>query len=307
MHATVECRQCHANMIFREASTRCADCHADLHRRQLGTRMRGLPQREGLGGEDASRCASIRRASRCSGAHASVDCETCHKGAAAAQFRGLSTACAACHINDFSHTKTINHVAAKFPVTCEQCHAADNWLSVRFDHTRLTGFALVGTHSHAGLRQLPRGQPLRGHAGHLLRLPRQGFRRHHEPQSRGGGHSHGLLALPHVEQLAEFHLQSRRLQIPADRGARQHAVRAVPRQQSVRQHAHAVLGLPLECVPDGGQSQSRCLRLSDHVRDLPQHQRLAAATFNHSRPQIPATGAHTTRACAQCHVNGERT
>src|SRR4051794_17705092 len=38
MHATVACRQCHANMIFKEASTRCADCHADLHRRQLGAK-----------------------------------------------------------------------------------------------------------------------------------------------------------------------------------------------------------------------------------------------------------------------------
>src|ERR1035438_639879 len=30
MHTKVECAQCHANMIFREASTRCADCHASI-------------------------------------------------------------------------------------------------------------------------------------------------------------------------------------------------------------------------------------------------------------------------------------
>src|SRR5450759_4863168 len=38
MHTKVECSQCHANTIFREASTRCADCHADIHRRQLGAK-----------------------------------------------------------------------------------------------------------------------------------------------------------------------------------------------------------------------------------------------------------------------------
>src|ERR1019366_6240173 len=27
MHTKVECRQCHANTLFREASTHCADCH----------------------------------------------------------------------------------------------------------------------------------------------------------------------------------------------------------------------------------------------------------------------------------------
>jgi len=158
MHARVECSQCHANPIFREASTRCADCHADLHRRQNGARceechsVRGWTVKTESAREHSARFPLL-------GAHASVDCETCHKGAGAAQYIGLSTACAACHINDYTHTRTINHTAAGFPVTCQQCHGADNWLSVKFDHARFGGFALVGMHAtldcvscHAGNR-----------------------------------------------------------------------------------------------------------------------------------------------------------
>src|SRR5271169_3169018 len=125
MHTKVECRQCHANMIFREASTRCADCHADIHRRQLGARCEDC---HNLKGWKVSNQTVQQHSGRfpLMGAHASVDCETCHKGAGAAQYTGLSTACASCHINDYSRTTIINHTAAKFSVACEQCHTSDN-------------------------------------------------------------------------------------------------------------------------------------------------------------------------------------
>jgi hypothetical protein len=79
------------------------------------------------------------------GAHAAVDCESCHKGAATGQFKGLSTQCYSCHAKDYQQTTNPNHVTGKFPTTCEQCHAADNWLSAKFDHAT-TGFPLTGAH-----------------------------------------------------------------------------------------------------------------------------------------------------------------
>src|SRR5664279_1477947 len=136
MHTKVECAQCHANMIFREAATRCADCHADIHRRQLGAKCEDC---HSVKGWDVKIQGVRQHSARfpLMGAHANVDCESCHKGAGAAQYTGLSIACASCHINEFSRTTTINHVAARFPVFCEQCHTSDNWLTVKFDHTCL--------------------------------------------------------------------------------------------------------------------------------------------------------------------------
>src|ERR1039457_2857930 len=142
MHTKVECAQCHADIHRRQLGARCEDCHS----------VKGWEVKTQAVRQHSARFPLM-------GAHASVDCESCHKGAGAAQYTGLSIACASCHINEFSHTTTINHVAAKFPVFCEQCHTSDNWLTVKFDHTRFTRFALVGMHAtldcascHAGNR-----------------------------------------------------------------------------------------------------------------------------------------------------------
>ena len=180
-------------------------------------------------------------------------------------------------------------MAAKFSVSCEQCHTSDNWLTVKFDHTRFTGFALVGDACHAGLRQLPRGQPFRGHSGVLLRMPRQGIRGHHQSESRGGRYAHGLLPLSQLEQLAQFHLQSRHLGIPSYRRPRQYALRAMPREQPVRQHSHVVLGVSPERLPDGDQSESRRFGLPHHLRGMPQHFSLVAG---HVQPQCDQVPAH---------------
>jgi len=82
------------------------------------------------------------------GGHAVVECETCHKSAAVGQFRGLSTDCGSCHIADFLNAKLINHQAARFPTTCQNCHGMDNWV-LRFNHDGVTGFALTGAHKNA--------------------------------------------------------------------------------------------------------------------------------------------------------------
>src|SRR5260370_12669446 len=46
------------------------------------------------------------------GAHAAVQCEDCHKGAAVGPFQGLSTECLSCHFSDFNKTTNPNHPSA---------------------------------------------------------------------------------------------------------------------------------------------------------------------------------------------------
>src|ERR1019366_4847352 len=126
MHTKVECAQCHANMIFQEASTRCADCHADIHRRQLGARCEDCHTVKGW----AVKTQAVRQHSArfpLMGAHAAVDCEGCHKGGGAAQYTALSTA------SDRKgwavKTQAVRQHSARFPlmgahaaVDCEGCH-----------------------------------------------------------------------------------------------------------------------------------------------------------------------------------------
>jgi hypothetical protein len=144
MHAKVPCTKCHLSLTFKNVSTRCADCHADIHRRQFGANCESC---HSVKGWQAS-LAQIRDHQNrfpLVGAHALLQCDDCHKNAAAGQFTGLSTACYSCHQADFK-TPVLNHAAAGFPTTCESCHTMDTWFNAKFDHLKYAGYALTGAH-----------------------------------------------------------------------------------------------------------------------------------------------------------------
>ena len=76
-HKTVECRSCHASLIFSKAQTNCNSCHKDIHQNTVGF--------------DCENCHTtktwiipnineIHRRSRFPlvGVHMSVDCSSCH-------------------------------------------------------------------------------------------------------------------------------------------------------------------------------------------------------------------------------------
>jgi hypothetical protein len=132
-------------MVFSNVGQRCQDCHADIHKRQLGA--------------NCEQCHTVRgwtvaikdvqehnNRFPLTGAHASVDCDACHKGGANSKFQTMSTACFSCHQSEFQNTSNPNHVTAKFSTTCEGCHTTDNWLNAKFDHST-TGFLLTGGHA----------------------------------------------------------------------------------------------------------------------------------------------------------------
>src|SRR6266850_735228 len=134
MHEKVQCTQCHVKPVFTDVGKNCQDCHADIHQRKMGT--------------DCARCHSVlgwnnavqqvkdhQNRFPLLGAHAAVQCEECHKGAAVGQFQGLSTACASCHLKDYQKTTNPNHASAKFATTCESCHSFDSWLGGTFNGT----------------------------------------------------------------------------------------------------------------------------------------------------------------------------
>jgi hypothetical protein len=145
LHQNVACTQCHVKPVFSNVATRCQDCHADIHRRQLGANCEQCHSVRGWG-------VSIHEIQQhnnrfpLTGAHAAVDCDSCHKNAANSQFQTMSTACFSCHQADFKQTTAPNHVTLGYSTTCEQCHGTDNWLGAKFDHNS-AGFPLTGGHA----------------------------------------------------------------------------------------------------------------------------------------------------------------
>ncbi|HEX7727518.1 MAG TPA: hypothetical protein VF392_00670 [Terracidiphilus sp.] len=145
MHAKVPCTQCHSNLVFKKVGTQCSDCHADIHRRQFGANCQSCHSVKGWQ-VSLKQIRDHQNRFPLIGAHALLQCEDCHKNAAAGQFTGLSTACYSCHQKDF-RTPAFDHIATGFPTTCESCHTMDTWFNAKFDHLKYTGYALTGAHA----------------------------------------------------------------------------------------------------------------------------------------------------------------
>jgi hypothetical protein len=145
MHEKVACTQCHVKLVFTNVGEKCSDCHADIHRAQFGANCESCHTVKGwMVTVQAIRDHQNRFP--LIGAHAAVDCESCHKGAATGQFQGLSTQCYSCHASDFKTAANPNHVTAGFSTSCERCHGTNTWLDAKFDHSSV-GFPLTNAHA----------------------------------------------------------------------------------------------------------------------------------------------------------------
>jgi len=87
MHQGVACTQCHVKRVFTNVGKQCADCHADIHKRQFGA---NCEQCHSVKGWQVSVQQINQHQNRFPllGAHAALDCTSCHKGAATGQFIG---------------------------------------------------------------------------------------------------------------------------------------------------------------------------------------------------------------------------
>jgi hypothetical protein len=145
MHEKVQCTECHVKLVFSNVGQKCSDCHADIHRSQFGSNCDSCHTVKGWNVSIQSVRGHENRFPLI-GAHASVDCESCHTGAATGQFQGLSTQCYSCHANDFKTASNPNHVTAGFSTSCETCHGTSTWLGAQFDHASV-GFPLTNAHA----------------------------------------------------------------------------------------------------------------------------------------------------------------
>jgi hypothetical protein len=134
LHTGVACQECHVNPVFANVGSNCQDCHADLHRRKNGAqcdlchRVSGWQVSIHSINEHQDRFPLI-------GAHAAVDCYSCHRAGAVGQFnrQGLSTDCVSCHLRAFQRAMSPNHQALGYSTDCRQCHTSmDSWMIALF-------------------------------------------------------------------------------------------------------------------------------------------------------------------------------
>ena len=300
MHEGVACTQCHVKPVFTNVGTKCADCHADIHKRQFGA---SCEQCHTVKGWQVSIQQINDHQNRFPlvGAHAALDCDSCHKGAGAGQFQGLSTQCYSCHAQDYQKTTSPGHVSAGFSTTCEQCHTMNTWLGAKFDHSF---FPLTGAHATLDCTSCHVGGKFAGTPATCVGCHLSDFQNATNP-------NHVQAAFPQTCQTCH----STAAWTPA-------------------KFDHNSVGFPLtgghaglqceQCHTNNNYNLTDTSCISCHLKDFqgttnPNHVQggfpqtcqtchniisWANATFDHSATGFPLTGAHVPLQCAQCHVNG---
>jgi len=125
-HRGLDCTACHTLKDFSKVRRNCVSCHQDIHEAKLGA--------------DCERCHTpggwtvldpveihMNTEFPIMGAHALVDCQSCHTGLPKGDLSFPSTRCVACHQQLYLEVPNPNHVAAGFPTDCDNCHQMDRW------------------------------------------------------------------------------------------------------------------------------------------------------------------------------------
>ena len=237
-------------------------------------------------------------------------CSDCHTGA---NPYGLSsTACATCHLKDYQGTTNPNHVTANFPQTCDQCHSTSTWLNATFNHNS-TGFSLTGAHTvppractdcHINNNyNITNTTCVSCHqtdyntattpVNHVAaNFPTTCETCHDTVLWTDGTFNHASTGFT----LTGAHTVPPRACSDCHKGASPYALNStacvtchLTDYNGTTNPNHVTSGFPQQC---------------DLCHDTTVW---TDSTFNHNNTAFPLTGAHTTTACALCHVNGNYT
>jgi hypothetical protein len=303
MHQSVGCRQCHAKMIFTDVGATCAECHADIHKRQFGGKCEECHTVRGW----LVSLQSVKQHSNrfpLLGAHAAVDCASCHKNAAAGTFVGLSTDCASCHLDRYRNNGAFDHAAANLPLKCDICHRMDSWKGARFDHTQFTNFALTGAHSTLDCSSCHTGKNFAGTPANCYGCHVKDFNGTSDP-------NHVKAGFPH--ECSTCHSMSSWAGAKFDHAARTGFSLTGAHGKLACASCHAggrYAGTPQDCYG--------CHLANFESAKNPDHMKLGfptscaachtttgwqGAKFDHNLTRFALSGAHASVGCKSCHMS----
>lgn len=304
-HSQVHCRECHENLIFSHIGVTCLDCHSDIHKGEMGDRCEDCHSPAGW--EDRSEHFLMHMGTQFPllGAHALLDCQSCHEAEQRREYKTVPVECKGCHMDDFMSTLNPSHRKAGFDFACENCHLPNsmNWNQPIYGHSRI--FPLEGGHANLECTAC--------HSAIYEGLPVDCYSCHEQEYNVAKNPDHSEFGFPtnceacHNTRLweeAEFdHLSASGFPLTG----------AHTRIFCTDCHVNNQLtGLPQECYgchaddyneadnPDhaSGQFSYNCLDCHSGEQWIP-------AEFDHNQTAFPLTGAHSDLECASCHENGQ--
>ena len=308
-HTAVQCAQCHVNGNFTTVATDCGSCHLTDYQKTTNPAhaKAGFPTTCAVCHNTTSWLQATfdhsKTAFPLTGAHTSVQCSQCHVNG---NFTSVPTDCASCHLADYNKTTNPAHASAGFPTACATCHTTASWAGATFDHSK-TGFALTGAHSSVQCSLCHTG-------GNFTNLPTACYACHQKDYQGTNNPPHAASGFPQdctvchtTTSWAGAVFDHSKTPFPLT-GAHSSVACATCHvggnfttvstacyschskdYQGTTNPPHAASGFPQDC--------SLCHTTTNW----------SGATFNHNSTPFPLTGAHSSVACATCHVNNNFT
>jgi hypothetical protein len=304
-HATLPCASCHLNGQYQGTPTTCYECHwvrrkDDRYQTRLGTQCEQCHRPvswTAVRWDHGTTTGVVLNA-----AHRTLGCVTCHQGG---NFSAATVVCVSCHQQDFNATRSPNHAAAGFPLSCEACHrpADSTWRTGaggEFNHNAI--FPLQGVHATVSCASCHRNNVYTGtsrdcvgchqadynraqspnHAAASFPTTCDSCHRPTDPQWKGASFNHNsvfaLVGVHATQACAACHQNN------VYKGTARTCVGCHQAQYNGTQTPnHAAAGFPTTC--------ESCHRATDTSWTQGQ--------FSHT--WFPLSGPHN-RPCAQCHT-----
>jgi hypothetical protein len=306
-HATTRCQDCHLNGNYTTTPTDCYSCHqTDFNNSTNPNHVTGNYPHNCVECHSTTDWTGAafdhnRAAFPLTGAHQTVECTQCHVNG---QFSGTPQDCFACHEQRFNGTTNPNHVTNQFSHTCQQCHSTTAWTPSTFNHANTT-FPLTGAHTSTACNLCHvNGQyantPTACYACHEAN-----FTQVTDPNHVTGNYDHNCTVCHSTTAWTPASIDHSTTAFPLT-GA--HTTVACA-QCHVNGQFH---GTPADCYTCHLTNYAQVTD-PNHVVGNYNHTctichsttAWSPATIDHSTTAFPLTGAHTTVACALCHVNGQ--
>ena len=307
VHLNVDCQSCHsgyANLYFPAQSVSCFSCHKQQY---YATTSPNHVQANFS--TDCQTCHSIANFTWGNtsfnhsffplvGGHNVQNCFTCH--APGSNFKGLTTDCYPCHKQNYITAKNPDHVAAKFPTTCQDCHNTTTFAQATFNHNT-TGFPLTGAHASVSCQSC--------HTAGYTNTPTDCYSCHATDYANTTNPNHAAQGFSH--DCSQCHSTT-----DWGGGAFDHAAVGFSltgqhaNLQCAQCHASGFTNTSTTCISCHLKDYSAATSPVNHTAaGLPQtcqdcHSIAAPFTtssFNHATTGFTLTGAHTTTSCESCH------
>jgi hypothetical protein len=305
-HAATTCDKCHTNGNYGLVYSDCWQCHQSKY-----TQAQNPNHVSGQIPHDCTQChstsawkpASFNHATTnfaLTGKHTSTACDKCHVGG---NYQLAYTDCYACHRPQFDASANPGHLAGQFPHDCTACHSTNGWRPSTFDHAT-TKFPLQGRHTTVPCQNCHVNGNYTLAYTDCWQCHQSNFNAVQTPSHASNQFPHDCLQCHTVNgwkpstfshATTAFPLQGGHAAVPC---ANCHANGNYhltytdcwqchqPTYTNTANPAHATNQFPHDCTACHTQSTWK------------------PSTFSHSATAFPLQGAHATKPCNSCHVNG---